>query len=45
MCYFVAEDGSESVVVSSDGKDAGVDEDFAAGDHEGVAFCIAVSKT
>lgn len=38
MGDFMAEDGGESVVVLCDGEDAGVDEDFTAGDNEGVAF-------
>ena len=33
---FVAEDDGESVFILSDGKDAGVDSDFAAGKAEGV---------
>jgi hypothetical protein len=40
VCYFVAEDGGETVVVFGYGEDSGVDEDLTTGDYKGVSFCI-----
>jgi hypothetical protein len=41
---FVAEDGGEGVFVVADVEEAAVDEDFAAGDDEGVCCACATER-